>query len=332
MTSANDNDDNGGNSNGMIPALVFGASGEQGRAVLEGLVDCGRYSPIYGFTSQRSVFPPDNNNSSDDNSVYLRDALGVQLWQGDVANPRDVNRVLVETCARAIFFVTTTDLPDTTTHSLQTEGSSKTAMEDEYDTIRLFFDTLVQVYQQDGIERHVIFSTKDNVQRMYYELQQQKEQQQQKQPSEGYESLLLNIIPMDDGSIVPHYSAKGQGAEYALTLLAAAAAAADDNHNHSNTQEKGLTLTLLTLPFTYSNFLGFFTPLPVKEEEEGEEELLLQERQTDNYTNRKVNPQWQISASLGDGATKLDMMSVTDLAVVVRKFILLCSCFCLYLL
>ena len=65
---------------------------------------------------------------------------------------------------------------------------------------------------------------------------------------------------------------------------------------------EGLNLTLLTLPFVYSNFLGFFTPLPVAVGKDG------------NTSN-----QWQISASLGDGLNPIDMISVTDLSVVVRK-------------
>lgn len=63
--------------------------------------------------------------------------------------------------------------------------------------------------------------------------------------------------------------------------------------------KQGLTLTLLTLPFVYSNFLGFFTPLPVE-------------------ADGRVN-QWQISASLGDGGHPLDMMSVTDLSAIVPR-------------
>ena len=79
-------------------------------------------------------------------------------------------------------------------------------------------------------------------------------------------------------------TAKGRGAEYAMDLLK---------------NVEGLTLTLLTLPFVFSNFLGFFTPLPVELEGSAN--------------------QWQISASLGDGENPIDMMSVTDLSVVVRK-------------
>ena len=78
--------------------------------------------------------------------------------------------------------------------------------------------------------------------------------------------------------------AKGKGAEYALNLL-------------KDTPD--LTLTLLTLPFVYSNFLGFFTPLPVDSEQ-------------DNHSHQR-----QISASLGDGGKPIDMMSVSDLSTVV---------------
>lgn len=235
------------------PALVFGASGEQGRAVIEGLVEAG-YRPVYGFT--RSV------ESTSAELTYLKDALGCQLYQGDIANPVDVENALRQTEATAIFLTTTTELPS------EIGQGCWNAMEAEVETIQIFFDTLLKVYKQDGIPRHVIFSTKDNVQALW----------------RTNDKLKQDIIPMDDGSIVPHYSAKGKGAEYALKLL-------------QDTPD--LTLTLLTLPFVYSNFLGFFTPLPVDDKD-------------DNHTH-----QWQISASLGDGTKPIDMMSVSDLSTIV---------------
>jgi hypothetical protein len=57
----------------------------------------------------------------------------------------------------------------------------------------------------------------------------------------------------------------------------------------------GLTLTLLTLPFLHSNFLGFVTPLP-----------------NDGGT------QWAINASFGEDSA-IDMLSVSDLSYIVRK-------------
>jgi hypothetical protein len=89
----------------------------------------------------------------------------------------------------------------------------------------------------------------------------------------------LDIEPLDDGSIVPHYSGKGRAGTYALQLL-------------ESTPE--LSVTLLTLPFLHSNFLASAIPLP-------------NEGQT----------QWTISACLGDAA--IDMFSVSDLAHIVPK-------------
>ena len=57
----------------------------------------------------------------------------------------------------------------------------------------------------------------------------------------------------------------------------------------------GLSLTLVTLPFLHSNFLGFFTPLP-----------------------NEGTTQWTISACFGDH-TSIDMFSATDLEYIVRK-------------
>ena len=164
-----------------VPALVFGASGEQGRAVMEGLVDLG-YTPVYGFTRLHDK----------EEEIYLRDGLGGIVWKGDIANPDDVRKALLETKAQAIFFVTTTELP---TEIGQTTGCWN-AMEAEYEVIQMFFDSLVQVHKEDGIQRHVVFSTKDNVQRMYHDMQGCATQRAE----------LQSIVPMDDGSIVPHYS------------------------------------------------------------------------------------------------------------------------------
>ena len=164
-----------------VPALVFGASGEQGRAVMEGLADLG-YTPVYGFTRLHDK----------EEEIYLRDGLGGKVLKGDVANPEDVRKALLETKAEAIFFVTTTELP---TEIGQTTGCWN-AMEAEYEVIQMFFDSLVQVHKEDGIPRHVIFSTKDNVQHMYHD----------NQGCATQRAALQSIASMDDGSIVPHYS------------------------------------------------------------------------------------------------------------------------------
>ena len=74
--------------------------------------------------------------------------------------------------------------------------------------------------------------------------------------------------------------AKGKGGEQALKILEGI---------------DGLDLVLVVVPFFYSNFLAFFTPL-------------------------STPTQWELSASFGDGSTKIDMMNVTDLGVVVRKY------------
>lgn len=229
------------------PALVFGASGEQGRAVIEGLVERG-YEPVYGFTRETS-------------DRYLTDALGATLFTGDIQNPDHVRRALVETKAQAIFLVTTTELPAETTRTTLYSSLA----EAEFQVIAEFFRLLDTVYQQDRLPRHVVFSTRDNVQRVVRELAEATGQ--------------TWIEPLDDGSVVPQYSAKGRGGEYAMDLL-------------KDTPD--LKLTLLTMPFLYSNFLGFFTPLP-----------------------NETKTQWMLTACFGDGANKIDMMSAGDLEWIV---------------
>ncbi|CAB9496847.1 NmrA-like family domain-containing protein 1 [Seminavis robusta] len=249
---------------GSSVALVFGASGEQGRAVMEGLVDHG-FSKVYGFTRLQE-------NRED--VRYLQDALGCLLIQGDIANIEEVEKALKETRADCIFLVTTTELP---TEIGQTTGCWN-AMEAEFEVIQQFFDVLLKVHKQDGLPRHVVFSTKDNVHQLYHS------------NNENSNMDWKDLSPMDDGSIVPHYSAKGKGAGYAKQLL-------QDTPGAS-----GLALTLVTLPFVYSNFLGFFTPLPVSSEQD----------------KHNAN-QWSISASLGDGSKPLDMMSVSDLSNIIPR-------------
>lgn len=151
------------------PALVFGVSGEQGRVAAKGFLDFG-YSPVYGVTRTK---PPQLE--------------GAELILGDVSSVQDVERILLETKAQAIFLVTTTEMP------VDVGGTGfHVAMEDEYQVIVNFFRTLIKVHDQDGLERHVVFSTLDNVQGMCQDI------------------LELTgktwITPLDDGSIVPHYS------------------------------------------------------------------------------------------------------------------------------
>ena len=159
------------------PALVFGVSGEIGRSVAEGLVDAG-YSPVYGFTSNRDVL----------NDQYLSDALNCILLEGSFGNPEQVQKALVSTRAKTIFVTTTTPLPT------EEHAGFQVSQDEEYDCIVQFFATLKKVHQEDKLERTVIFSTQDNVQDLC--------QQHKKTTGEDM------IMPLDDGSIVPHYSGK----------------------------------------------------------------------------------------------------------------------------
>lgn len=239
------------------PALVFGASGIQGKAVIKGFVESG-YSPVFGVS----------RNASEE----LQPEASLVI--GDVANVQDVERILKETKAHAIFLVTTTELPS----DLGGTGFH-VAMEDEYQTIMSFFTTLVKVYQEDGLERHTVLSTYDNVQQVCQDV---------------YELTGKTwITPLDDGSIVPHYSGKGRAGEEATTLLETV---------------EGLSLTLITLPFLHSNFLGFFTPLP-----------------------NEAMTQWTISACFGDYSS-IDMFSASDLAYIVRKCSIYMLCILLWML
>lgn len=235
-------------------ALVFGASGEQGRAVVEGLVDAGYY-PVFAFGRYLQTETA--------TAQYLEDALGATIYTGDIENPDTVTKALRETKASAIMLITTTDLP----YELgQTSGFSDAA-EAEFQVISNFFVLLKEVYKEDHMPRHVVFSCRENVQRVnreYFE-----------------KTGKMWVEPLDDGSIVPHYSAKGRGGEFALSYL-------------QDTPD--LKLTLITLPFLYSNFLGFFCPLP-----------------------DESKTQWVLSACFGEGAKPIDMMGARDLSVIVRK-------------
>jgi hypothetical protein len=157
------------------PALVFGASGEQGRAVIEGFVDAG-YSPVYGFTSDRDTI----------SDQYLSDALQCVLLEGKLDDPNDVRKALVSTKAQAIFLTTTTEMP------IHVGGGFQSAQDEEYECILQWFTTVKRVYAEDKLPRTVIFSTRDNVQEL----------NRKKLEDTGKDW----IEPMDDGSIVPHYS------------------------------------------------------------------------------------------------------------------------------
>jgi nucleoside-diphosphate-sugar epimerase len=245
MTANMDTSD--GDSKG--PALVFGASGTQGKAVIRGFVENGKF-PVYGVSRQA------------DESLFT----GATLLQGDFGSVSDIERILSETHAQAIFVVTTTELP------VELGGTGYQAAADvEYQAICDFFHTLIKVFETDGLKRHVVLSTYDNVQRVCQDV---------------FELTGKTWIePLDDGSIVPHYSGKGRAGEEAMELL--------DGMD-------GLSLTCLTLPFLHSNFLGFFTPLPNAGE---------------------TQTQWTISACFGDNHANIDMLSASDLAYIVPQVI-----------
>lgn len=159
------------------PALVFGVSGELGRSVTEGLLNAG-YSPVYGFTSNRDIL----------NDQYLSDALNCILLEGSFGNPEQVRKALVSTRAKTIFLTTTTPLP------CEEHTGFQVSQDDEYDCIVEFFNTLKKVYHEDRLERTVVLSTQDNVQDLCREHRETTGE--------------VAIIPLDDGSIVPHYSGK----------------------------------------------------------------------------------------------------------------------------
>jgi hypothetical protein len=167
---------------------------------------------------------------------------------------------LISTKAQKIFLTTATDMP-------LNKAGYYAAAEEEYSCIIQFFETLKDAYAEDGLPRTVVFSTKDNVEELCRRHLD--------------ETGDVWIEPLDDGSIVPHYSANGSGGENAMELLR---------------DTPDLELILLTTPFLYSNFLAFFAPLP-----------------------NEGKTQWELPAAFGDGATKIDMMSGSDLGQVVAS-------------
>jgi len=244
--------------NSNTPALVFGANSEQGRAVVEGLIDAG-FDPVYAFTREHD---PEALH-------YLTDGLGATIFgkgqRGDLQNPDHIKAALLETQAPAIFLATSTELP---TEVGQTSGFSD-ASEREYQVIMLFFQLLVDCYEQDKLPRHVVFLTADNVQEANLKCLE--------------ETGELWIAPLEDGSTVPHFTSKAKGGAFGVEALA---------------DIPDLKLTLLTMPFLYSNFLGFFAPL---KDESG--------------------TQWNLMACFGDGSNKIDMMGSADLSRIVRKLL-----------
>jgi len=118
----------------------------------------------------------------------------------------------------------------------------------------------VEVHKQDHLPRHIIFSTQDNVQAI-----------------NGTVGGKLCISPLNDGSVVPHFTGKGRASGYAMHLLKPI---------------PELSITLLTLPFSHSNFLASAIPLP----------------------NESKN-QWTMNVPFGDAG--VDMFSASDLQYIV---------------
>lgn len=163
-------------------ALVFGASTEQGRAVIEGLVDAG-FGTIYGVTRHLTYTSSLLSKYKHAHNVTER----IFLLEADLSNSMKIKQVLEETKAANIFLVTSTDLPR---HS-HTSGCRE-AEEEEYETIKSFFDVLLEIYNKDGLERHVVFSSHDNVKFLVQNLRQENP----------------GIEPLVDGSFVPQFSGK----------------------------------------------------------------------------------------------------------------------------
>lgn len=76
--------------------------------------------------------------------------------------------------------------------------------------------------------------------------------------------------------------AKGKGGEEAMKMMK---------------DTPGIDLIFLTMPFLYSNFLAFFAPLP-----------------------NEGKTQWELTASFGDGSTKIDMMDGNNLGRLVGMY------------
>lgn len=189
-------------------------------------------------------------------------------------------------------------------------GSLHESEEIEYQSIKSFFDVLVDVHTNEWnkgnrSERHVVFSTADNVQGLveWFETNNR---------TDAGGTVLDDLPkPLDDGGIVPHYSGKGRGGEYALSLIHGH----EDPWKHAITVQdakispwmnamrptpstvRGLVVTLLTLPFLHNNFALSAAPLPT--------------------TAEGRTTQWSIPACLGDPSHPIDMFSLSDLKFIV---------------
>ena len=308
-------------------ALVFGISGDQGQAVAKGLLSTRSYKHVYGVTrdlteehiqsierhmSASSSMPAPQTQQETNTTT----TTAVTFLQVDLNNPSSLRSVFESTRATDIFLVTTTDMPP----EEGAMGSFHESEEREYESIVSFFNVLVEVHRKEWydehasqeetkkpLERHVIFSTLDNVRGLVEWLESHGETKDVDE--------LLKIKPSDDGGIVPHYSGKGRGAEHALSLIHGIPSPWKEQHPESSRSSSamnppwmttseptqsiidGLSVTLVTLPFLHSNFSASAIPLPT------------------NSKGRTI--EWSISACLGDSSHPLDMFSVSDLQYVI---------------
>eukprot|EP00579_Thalassiosira_antarctica_P020951 CAMPEP_0201953666 /NCGR_PEP_ID=MMETSP0904-20121228/1931_1 /ASSEMBLY_ACC=CAM_ASM_000553 /TAXON_ID=420261 /ORGANISM="Thalassiosira antarctica, Strain CCMP982" /LENGTH=439 /DNA_ID=CAMNT_0048497551 /DNA_START=60 /DNA_END=1379 /DNA_ORIENTATION=+ len=301
-------------------ALVFGISGDQGQSVASGLLATGSYHRVYAVTRDvtkdhvgaiaKSV-PVKVIEDVEKNIASGSVDKHVTILEADLNSAASLRQAFVRTNATDIFLVTTTDVP--------TEGAAMGSFHEseelEYESIKSFFDVLVDVHKkewsaEDGankLERHVVFSTLDNVRGLVEWLEVHAPNTNS---SADDIDDLLNMKPLDDGGIVPHYSGKGRGGEYALSLIHGIT----DPWKHPTTSDSsklpwmnatspttsiipGLTLTLITLPFLHTNFALSAVPLPI--------------------TSEGRTTQWSIFACLGDSSHPIDMFSVSDLEYIV---------------
>jgi hypothetical protein len=267
-------------------ALVIGANNEQGRAVIEGLVDSEQYDIVYAMLNENEVTHSTNHHHSTDSNCssidqhmnvqqYFTDGLGATIIYGDIQNQNDIQNVFSATNANYLFIITTTQLPTSIPNDKKhsTITGYQKAADEEYETIKNLFHTLVDLYKDDTtVLRHVILSVRDDVQTVAEQVHTTTND--------------VWIQPLNDGSIVPHFTAKGRGGKYAVQYI------------HDHVVNGNITITLITIPFLYSNFLSFFTPLP-----------------------DETRTQWLLTGCFGDGnKNKIDMMSTSDLSIIIRMY------------
>jgi hypothetical protein len=102
------------------------------------------------------------------------------------------------------------------------------------------------------------------------------------------------------------YTAKGQGGEQALTIMEGI---------------PGLDLILITVPFFYSNFLAFFAPLPNPGRTQWELTACFGASSSNNNNNTTTTTTTSTTTATTKKEKKIDMMSASDLSVLVREYI-----------